>query len=193
MHIAQSIEEQGIHNLAVANVFSYLQKHLPIGHRIPSETSIRAILKKHFHLKFKASKAQMVRYLDPTYNEKRLWVSRLLAQFHKEDAVIISIDESNFRLDSFPKRKWVLEAKMDRVGDLIRSGALDKEQLLSDPEEDDWIDLYQVPVQPKAPRRVRSVIRQATAISRSQSQKKTLRVGSSEVKAAQMNAKPAQL
>lgn len=67
----------------------------------------------------------MVRYLDPTYNEKRLWVSRLLAQFHKEGAVIISIDESNFRVDSFPKRKWVLEARMDRVNDLLRRGMLD--------------------------------------------------------------------
>ena len=92
---------------------------------MPSTTSIRAILRKHFHLKFKASNASMVRYLDPTYNEKRLWVSRLLAQFHKENAVIISIDESNFRVDSFPKRKWVLEAKMDRVNKLLQSGVLE--------------------------------------------------------------------
>ena len=136
---------------------------------MPSETSINTILHKHFHLKFKSSKASMIRYLDPTYNEKRLWVSRLLAQFHKENAVIISIDESNFRVDSFPKRKWVLEAKMDRVGDLVRSGALDEEQLLSEPEEDDWVDHQPVQAQVKAPRRTRHVLRQITSLSRSQS------------------------
>ncbi len=92
---------------------------------MPSVTSINTILHKHFHLKYKSSSASMVRYLDPTYNEKRLWVSRLLAQFHKENAVIISIDESNFRVDSFPKRKWALEAKMDRVSKLLESGVLE--------------------------------------------------------------------
>ena len=97
----------------------------------------------------------MVRYLDPTYNEKRLWVSRLLAQFHKEDAVIISIDESNFRVDSFPKRKWVLEAKMDRVSNLLQSGVLNEEELLPEPEEDDWVDLHPTQVLTTAPRRAR--------------------------------------
>jgi len=45
----------------------------------PGQTSIKAMLKRHFHLKYKAVSPAMVRYIDPTYNEKRLWTARLLA------------------------------------------------------------------------------------------------------------------
>lgn len=45
-------------------------------------------------------------YRDPKYNEKRQWVSRLLAKFISEETLIISIDESNFRHDTLPSRQW---------------------------------------------------------------------------------------
>lgn len=47
-----------------------------------------------------------LKYKDPSFNEKRLWVSRLLAQFMFEDVVIISVDESHFRSDTLPHRQW---------------------------------------------------------------------------------------
>ena len=69
----------------------------------------------------------MVRFLDPTYNEKRLWVSRLLAQFLLEGDLIISIDESNFRSDSFSKRKWTFAPKVGTVSQLLHGTQLEQE------------------------------------------------------------------
>ena len=63
-------------------------------------------MKETFQLKYKSLEKANVKYRDPLYNEKRLWVSRLLAQFLIEDAVIISIDESNFRHDALPLKQW---------------------------------------------------------------------------------------
>ena len=55
-------------------------------------------------MRYGKTQAANVRYRDPTFNDKRLWVSRLLAQFLVEDAIIISVDESNFRSDVLPSR-----------------------------------------------------------------------------------------
>ena len=63
-------------------------------------------MKETFQLKYKSLEKANVKYRDPLYNEKRLWVSRLLAQFLIEDAVIVSIDESNFRHDALPLKQW---------------------------------------------------------------------------------------
>jgi hypothetical protein len=35
-----------------------------------------------------------------------MWVSRIMAQFFKEEVIIICIDESNFKFDSLPSRQW---------------------------------------------------------------------------------------
>jgi hypothetical protein len=50
------------------------------------------------------------KYRDPDYNEKRLWVCRLLAQFMIEDAVIISLDESNFKHSALPRKQWQFDS-----------------------------------------------------------------------------------
>ena len=102
-----AIEAIGFNKITASLIDKHLKSNFPQGMIAPSFYSIKVILKKHFHLRFKAAKPAMVKYIDPTYNERRLWVSRLLAQFFKEKAVIISIDESNFRLDAFKRRKWV--------------------------------------------------------------------------------------
>ena len=45
-------------------------------------------------------------YNDPLYDEKRLWISRLLAQLYLEDAVIISLDESSFKQEVTAQKMW---------------------------------------------------------------------------------------
>ena len=45
-----------------------------------------------------------MKYTDPTFDEKRLWISRLLAQFIVEGAIIVSIDESSIRTQGLPKK-----------------------------------------------------------------------------------------
>ena len=58
------------------------------------------MLKKHFHLRYKFFDTAKIKYMDPAYNDKRMWISRLLAQFLHEGMVVISIDESGFRSDT---------------------------------------------------------------------------------------------
>ena len=77
--------------------------------QVPCPATLRTILKESFHLKFGKSSAANPKYRDPTYNEKRLWVSRLLSQLFLEDALIISVDESNFRSDALPSRQWAFD------------------------------------------------------------------------------------
>ena len=69
----------------------------------------------------------MVRYLDPTYNDKRVWVSRLLAQFMFENAVIISVDESNFRSDILNKRSWRFAPKVSNIQEMLHGTQLEEE------------------------------------------------------------------
>jgi hypothetical protein len=65
---------------------------------------IRKIMREKFNLKYQRLDKANTKYRDPEYNEKRLWVSRLMAQFLREDVIIISIDESNFKSDSMPSK-----------------------------------------------------------------------------------------
>lgn len=59
-----------------------------------------------FNLKYKRVEKANTKYRDPSFNEKRLWISRLLARFLSEDVIVISIDESNFRHDALPTKQW---------------------------------------------------------------------------------------
>ena len=47
--------------------------------QVPSSTVMRRVMKETFQLKYKSLEKANVKYRDPLYNEKRLWVSRLLA------------------------------------------------------------------------------------------------------------------
>ena len=57
-----------------------------------------------FHLKYATLDKQNLKYRDPTYNAKRIWISRLLAQFLQEQMIVISVDKSNFRSDKLPSK-----------------------------------------------------------------------------------------
>ena len=63
-------------------------------------------MKHKFNLKYKKLDKADTKYNDSCYNEKRIWISRLVAQFLKEDAIVICIDESNFRHDALPGKQW---------------------------------------------------------------------------------------
>jgi hypothetical protein len=103
--IEKYLLEMGMYNITVAKVHSYLQERLP-KEEVPCRTSVKHILKSTFHFKYAALNKANTKYKDSTYNEKRLWISRLLTQFMIEDAMIISVDDSNFRSDAFPSKSW---------------------------------------------------------------------------------------
>ena len=98
-------EEHGISINSCDRLKAYLLTVLP-EEVVPSVTVLRDILKTRFHLRYKRTEKNKTKYRDPALNEKRLWVSRLLAQFIYEGALIISIDESGFRHDPQPSKKW---------------------------------------------------------------------------------------
>lgn len=74
--------------------------------QVPSIVTICKIIKERFNLKYKKLDKANTKYRDDTFNDKRVWISRLMAQFLMEDAIIICIDESNFRHDALPGKQW---------------------------------------------------------------------------------------
>ena len=66
-------------------------------------------MKKDFSLRYSQPPKGHTKYNDPRYDEKRLWVSRLLSYFFLQGSVIISVDESNFRSDTLNPRQWTFD------------------------------------------------------------------------------------
>jgi hypothetical protein len=62
-------------------------------------------------------KTTTTKYFEATYAEKRLWVSRLLTQFHHDGAVIVSVDESNFKSEL--DKDWCWQFNHDRVNQVV--------------------------------------------------------------------------
>lgn len=114
------MEAMGAHQLRLSDLFVYLQQSLPAGMSPPCMNSIASILRKDFHMRFRASNPALVRYVDPAFNCKREWVSRLLAQFLLSGMVVVSIDESHVRADGFARRKWRFAPPRLSVDDLLR-------------------------------------------------------------------------
>lgn len=73
---------------------------------MPSSVVLRKMMKETFSLKYASLEKANLKYRDPDYNKKRLWVSRLLGQLITDGAIIVSIDESNFKHDALPKKQW---------------------------------------------------------------------------------------
>jgi hypothetical protein len=100
------IEEHGPHSFTLTDLYVHLQHALPAFISAPPISTISYVLRNDFHMRFRATPPAMTRYLDPTYDEKRQWVSRLLAHFMHQGVTIVSVDESHVRVDSFLKRHW---------------------------------------------------------------------------------------
>ena len=100
------LEEHGPHHITLSELYVHLQQVLPPTVRAPGMSTIYYLLRKDFKLRFRATPPALTRYLDPAYDEKRQWVARLLAHFMQQGMVIVSVDESNIRADSFAKRQW---------------------------------------------------------------------------------------
>ena len=88
----------------MAKVVEGVRPSLPNVKVDPSHIS--QVLRQDLNLRFLRYDSAMVRYQDPTFDHKRLWVSRLLSQFLLDGALIISIDESHIRHDSRKQYQW---------------------------------------------------------------------------------------
>ena len=101
----KAIEAIGLPHMTVANLTANLQNRAALS-RSPSTATVRRLLKKEFQLRYRVANAANIRYNDVSFDEKRVWVSRLLAQFMLSGVVIVSIDESSFKSDSVIRRYW---------------------------------------------------------------------------------------
>ena len=105
-HIHQYIEVNGIYDLKVRELGRYLEQKMPESMKVPSASTLERIIKDKFCLKFTNVPTTCLRYHEDTFEEKRLWTSRLLAQFMHDGAIIISLDESNFKSGMTSNRCW---------------------------------------------------------------------------------------
>jgi hypothetical protein len=71
-------EVNGIYNHTSQEVRNYLLEKLP-EEIVPSVTTIRKMMKDKFHLRYKKLDKANTKYRERTYNEKRIWISRLMA------------------------------------------------------------------------------------------------------------------
>ena len=69
------------------------------------------MLKRDFKLRYRLTNAASVKYNDTDFDEKRRWISRLLAQFLMAEVLVISIDECSFKQEGLPARHWQSDAK----------------------------------------------------------------------------------
>jgi len=109
--ITDYLQKKGIHDLTLRKVQSHICSFTP-GRTPLAMTIISKMLRDIYHLDYKSLNTAMFRYRDPYYDEKRLWVSRLLAQFQLDDVLLISIDESGFRGDAALGKRWQFHPKM---------------------------------------------------------------------------------
>lgn len=103
--VSQHLQLSGIYNLKKTDIQKFIQEAKP-GSAPLQLNVISHILKNDFGLRYKHFDGALIKYKDPQFDEKRLWVSRILAQFIGDDALIISIDESNFRNDNIRQWRW---------------------------------------------------------------------------------------
>jgi len=81
----------------------------------PCIETLSGILRKIFHLRYHKFNPANFKYRDPTFDEKRLWVSRILGQLSSQGWLVISVDESNFRSDTVNHRQWEFFPKVESL------------------------------------------------------------------------------
>ena len=102
--VRKVIHSTGLHALTLNRILAELPaKQIP---REPMEFTVRRILHERFCLTFKTARPELARYNDESFDEKRVWISRLVTQFMMDEVLIISIDESNFQSSYGPGKKW---------------------------------------------------------------------------------------
>jgi len=78
---------------------------------LPSSSTIKKVLKCDFKLRYRLTNAASVKYNDTSFDEKRRWISRLLAQFLMAEVLVVSIDECSFKQEGIPTRHWQSDAR----------------------------------------------------------------------------------
>ena len=100
----ETIKELGLQRLTVSKVVRALKQKG--GLKQPSYQVVRQIFKDRLGIKFRGYKPANLRYNDEKFDDKRLAISRVLAQLMKNDQLLISADEAHFNHIQYQKRSW---------------------------------------------------------------------------------------
>jgi hypothetical protein len=98
--VGQCIKTNGLHQLTIQQVRSYIAESQIPGLKVPCKETVSMILKEQFLLRHVKYDGAIARYRDPLYNDRRIWLARILTQLICEDVLIVSIDETHFRSDN---------------------------------------------------------------------------------------------
>ena len=102
--VIQTVKELGLQRLTVTRVIEALGQKGVL--KAPSSSVVRSILKDRLALRYRSYNSANLRYADEKFDDKRIVVSRLLAQVMKNDCLLISIDEAHFNHIQYQKRAW---------------------------------------------------------------------------------------
>jgi hypothetical protein len=102
--IHQLILKNGLPSLTVGKVVDGLRS-LNLA-KLPSQSTVRLIMKKTFGLTFRTFNTANLRYSSRVYDEARVRASQLLTAFLQEDALIVCIDESSFSTNVKKAKHW---------------------------------------------------------------------------------------
>lgn len=104
--ISQCIKRNGLHALTIQSVRDFIANQNIPNLKVPCAETVSLILKEKFQLRFLKYDGAVARYRDPLFNERRIWLSRIMAQLLCEDVLIVSIDETHFRSDIQMNKRW---------------------------------------------------------------------------------------
>ena len=104
--IQEYLVQNGIYKTRLKHLRDHIQSKLPLHIKAPAFSTLSQILREVFHQQFKKEDLACVRYRDSIYNQKRLWISRIVAQLMSDNVVILSVDESNIRSDALREKQW---------------------------------------------------------------------------------------
>ena len=76
--VQEAVREIGVPRVTAAGIVAKLRSAAG-GNHVPSKSTIRLILLRKFGMSYRAANAAKTKYNDTDFDEKRVWVSRLLA------------------------------------------------------------------------------------------------------------------
>ena len=74
--------------------------------RVPFGNTVVKILHDRFGLNWRAFNTARLHFYQARFNDKRMWVARLLVQCLSEDYLVVSVDESSFSTSQMSRRRW---------------------------------------------------------------------------------------
>jgi hypothetical protein len=104
-HIKEYLEQHPTKQTTLEKIRKAFADKYP-NEALPCTSTIGVIIRNRFHLNYIKVPPANARYDDPTFNEKRLWVCKMLASMLLSNTVIISMDESSFKSRVAHSYQW---------------------------------------------------------------------------------------